>query len=411
MKKHLQFHALKHRDFRLFWGGSFISQMGDQMQIVAVAWQLYAITHNAASLGLVGLSSFVPLLIFSLIGGVYADKVNRRKLLVVCQISQAVLAFILFFTTQIGTVAPWIIYLVLAGASLGKAFNQPARQSVFVNLVPREIFINAVSLNTLQRQSAIIIGPAIAGFMISFFGVQSVYLFNALSFLAFLIMILVIHIPPREEKAPVSVNWSSIKEGIVFVGSRPIIYSTMVLDFLATFFGTANILMPIFATDILKVGAEGLGLLYSAPAVGGMLAGLYFSGKHKVKNQGKIIIGAILIYGAAIVGFSLSRSFYLSLAFLAVMGMGDMVSTIVRTTLRQLLTPDYIRGRMVSINSLFSTGGPKLGDTEAGFLAHAIGAPFATLFGGLATIILSLAVAKFVPSLLEYRGSDDNQPN
>jgi MFS family permease len=402
----LHFIALKHRDFRLFWGGSFISQMGDQMQTVAVAWQLYAITHSAASLGLIGLSTFFPIIIFSLIGGVFADRVNRKKLLILCQGVLGILALILFLTTHFNIIQPWMIYIILGLAAIANSFNTPARQSVIVNLVPREIFVNAVSLNTLQRQSAIIIGPAIAGFIIAGWGVQSVYLFNVISFIGLIVAFLFMRIPEMKDRRQVELHWSSIKEGIQFVASKPILYSTMGLDFLASFFGTANILMPIFASDVLKVGAQGLGFLYSAPAIGGVIAGLYFAGQHKIKNQGKIIIISVLIYGAAIVGFGFSKNFYLSILFLVIMGMGDMISTIIRNTLRQLLTPDYIRGRMVSINMIFVQGGPQAGDMEAGFLAHGIGAPMATVIGGVGTILVALLIAKFVPDLRKYKGDD-----
>jgi MFS family permease len=400
----IHFIALSHRDFRLFWGGSFVSQMGDQMQIVAIAWQLYEMTHSAVALGLIGLSTLVPMVIFSLIGGVFADKVNRKKLLIICQFLLAILSGFLYFTTNSQIVTPLMIYIILALSAVATSFNMPAKQSVIVNLVPREIFINAVSLNTLQRQVAIVIGPAIAGFLIAFGGVSLVYLFNTISFLVLIGAFILMNIPEREEKREVELHWSSVKEAFHFVFKRPILYSTMTLDFFATFFGTANILMPIFAQDVLKVGASGLGFLYSAPAIGGVIAGLYFSGQRKIINQGKIIIISVLIYGAAIVGFGLSRNYYLSLLFLAIMGMGDMVSTIVRNTLRQMLTPDYIRGRMVSVNAIFVRGGPEAGDLEAGFLAHAIGAPFATVIGGFGTILVTLVIAKLVPDLTKYKG-------
>jgi MFS family permease len=380
--------------------------MGDQMQTVAIAWQLYALTHSAVSLGLIGVASFLPVVLFSLVGGLSADKVNRKKLLFVCQTILTILALILFIGTHFNFIAPWMIYVVLGLAAVVKSFNNPARQSISINLVPRDVFINAVSLTTLQRQSATILGPAIAGFLIAFLGVESVYLYNSISFLALMIVFLVIKIPQPDKEKIASFSLKSIVEGIQFVAKKPIIHSTMILDFLATFFGTSNILMPIFARDILNVGPQGLGFLYSAPAMGGVLAGIYFSGKHTLTNQGKIIIGSVLLYGAAIIGFGLSRIYLLSLFFLFLMGMGDMISTIIRNTTRQLLTPDHLRGRMVSINMLFTQGGSHLGDGEAGFLAHFAGAPIATVIGGTGTILITLLIAKFYPSLRKYKGEE-----
>lgn len=406
IKKVSPFTALKIKDFRYFWTGSFISQMGTQMELVAVAWQLYSLTHSPASLGFIGVANIIPILLFSLVGGVTADKQDRRNVMLVCQAILAVLSFILFAQTHFQMITPFVIYLILALESTATSFNMPARQAVIPNLVPRNIFVNAVSIMTLQRQSAIIIGPAIAGFVIAIFGVQAIYLFNSVSFLAFIIMLLLIKIPKVEKKKDIAFGLTSIKDGISFVKDSPILLSTMVLDFLATFLGTAQILMPVFAKDVLGVGVQGLGLLYSAPAIGGVAAGLYFAHKHQIKNQGKVIIFSILFYGAAIIGFGLSKIFYLSLFFLVLMGMGDMISTIVRNTIRQLMTPDYLRGRMVSINWIFVQGGPQLGDAEAGFLASLIGAPLTTVIGGAGTILITLLVSKFIPSLKKYRGEE-----
>lgn len=398
--------ALSFRDFRLFWGGSFISQMGNQMQVVAVAWQLYILTHSAVSLGLIGLSNIIPVLAFSLLGGVTADKVNRKNLIIVCQLLLATLTIILFLQTHFHLIEPWMIYLILGLSASVNAFNMPARQSVMPNLVPKKIFINAVSLNTLQRQAAILIGPALAGFMIALSSVELIYLFNSISFVIFLLTVLPISVPVHNVTKQISFNSAAILEGVKFVKSSSIILSTMVLDFLATLLGTATILMPVFAKDILGVGAAGLGFLYAAPAVGGVLAGIYFSGKHQIGRQGKIILGSILLYGVSIIGFGLSRSYTLSLVFLVLMGMGDMISTILRNTIRQSLTPDHLRGRMTSIMMLFVQGGPQLGDAEAGFLASFLGAPATTVIGGVGTVVITLLIAKKSSSLRNYQGHE-----
>lgn len=404
MAKISPFRALRFKNFLLFWSGSFVSQLGDQMQIVAIAWQVYLLTRSVGSLGLIGLSGFVPILLFSLLGGLVADRVDRKNLLITCQVLLAAITTVLYLETHFNLISPWMIYLVLALSATVNSFSMPARQSIIPNLVPKNIFMNAVSLNTIQRQTAIVIGPAIAGFLIALSGPESVYLFNSISFIILVFALFPVRVPPHNKSERVSFELSSITEGIRFVKNSPIISSTMILDFLATFFGTANILMPVFAKDILNVGARGLGFLYAAPAVGGVLAGFYFANRHHIKHQGKIIIGSIIVYGLAIIGFGLSRYFYLSLFLLALMGMGDMISTIIRNTLRQLLTPDHIRGRMISINMLFVQGGPKMGDTEAGFLAATIGAPLSVVVGGAATILITLWIAKTTPNLRNYSG-------
>ncbi|MDD5146922.1 MAG: MFS transporter [Candidatus Daviesbacteria bacterium] len=355
-----------------------------------------------------GLANFLPVLIFSLIGGLVADKADRKKLLVLSQSTLSLIAFILFFLTTTHFINPLIIYFMLMLNSIAASFSLPARQAVLPNLLPKKLFMNAVSIHTLQFQSAVLIGPAIAGFLIGGFGVASVYLFNAISFLVFTGSILTIKVSLNLKTEAVEFNLNSILDGIKFVVSTPILYSTMILDFLATFFGTANILMPIFAKEILRVGPEGLGLLYSAPAVGAVVAGLLLSffHYHRLKNQGKMIIISIILYGAATIGFGLSKNLPLSLFFLSLAGFGDMISSVIRNTIRQLITPDHLRGRMVSIMRIFFQGGPQLGEIEAGFLAKAIGGPASVVIGGVGVILITSLIAWRNKSLRNYQGKE-----
>lgn len=402
------FLALKIPHYRNYLSGAFLSEIGNQMQIVAVAWQIYEMTRNPAALGLIGVANFLPIILFSLIGGVVVDKVDRRKLLILVQSAQAFFATILFIATILHLINPWIIYSVLILVSTSQSFSIPARQSVMPHLVPKKYFMNAVSLNTLQYQSAIMIGPAIAGFLIGGVGLYSVYLLNALSFIFFIGALISIKVPfQKHDREEVSFSIASIMEGVKFVLKTPILVTTMILDFLVTFFGTATILMPIFAQDVLGVGPKGLGLLYSAPAIGGVLAGVLVAALHsRVKHQGKVIIAAITVYGLATVMFGLSKNFALSIFFLILVGFGDMVSTIIRNTIRQIITPDYLRGRMSSIMRMFFQGGPQLGEIEAGFLAKAIGGPASVVVGGVGVILITSIIAFKSKSLREYKGKE-----
>lgn len=401
------FLSLKIPIFRNFLLGVFISEVGNQMQVVAVSWQVYELTRNPAALGLIGLANFLPILFFSLIGGLIADKADRRKLLLFSQSFLAIFAFILFVLTSTHLISPWIIYLVLVLNSTASSFALPARQAVLPNLVPKSLFMNAVTLQSLQFQSATIIGPAIAGFLIGGLGVQTVYLFNAFSFLFFIVSILFMKVPVNVAKREVEFSLKAVEHGIKFVLSTPILYSTMILDFLASFLGTATILMPIFAQDVLHVGPTELGLLYSAPAIGAVVAGLALSFLHNhIKNQGRIIVISILLYGAATVGFGLSKSLPLSLFFLSMIGFWDMVSSVIRNTIRQMITPDYLRGRMISIMRIFFQGGPQLGDIEAGLLAAAVGGPISVVVGGVGVIAITSVLAYFSPKLRNYQGND-----
>ena len=398
------FLTLKIPNFRNYLLGAFLSEIGNQMQVVAVAWQVYEMTRNPVSLGLIGVANFLPIILFSLIGGLVVDKVDRRNLLILVQGLQAILALSLFGLTMFHLINPLMIYVILFLISTSQSFSIPARQSVVPHLVPKKLFMNAVSLNTLQYQSAIMIGPAIAGFLIAGVGVQAIYLVNALSFLFFIMAIFSIKVPLQShDREAVEFSLGSIMEGIRFVVKTPILLTTMVLDFLVTFFGTATILMPVFAQDVLQVGPKGLGLLYSAPAIGGVLAGLFISlMHHKIKHQGKAIIASIILYGLATIGFGFSKIFPLSILFLVLVGFGDMFSTIIRNTIRQLITPDYLRGRMASVMRIFFQGGPQLGDMEAGFLAKVIGGPVSVVVGGVGTVIITVLIIWKNKSLRNY---------
>lgn len=396
------FAALRFPNFRLFWLASFASHIGFQMQNVGINWHIYGITKSPLSLGLIGLVTFLPLLFFSLIGGVAADKFSRKKIMMVCQLVNFLSSFVLAYMTHAGLISPYIIYVAIAANATVLSFDLPSRQALLPSLVPSGHFVNAVSLATLVRQIAIIVGPPIAGFLIAFSNVEAVYFVNIIAFMFSALALLFISEPQKEERGNVTLSLTSILEGIRFVKERPIIYSTMLLDFAATFFSAATVLLPIFAQDILQTGPKGLGLLYAAPSVGGVVAGIIISSLGNIGKQGKLLIAGVLLYGTATIAFGLSKSFALSLFFLALVGAGDMLSTVIRNTIRQVLTPDALRGRMVSINMIFFAGGPQLGEVEAGFLAAAIGTPISVAVGGIATIILTATVAMLVPKLWRY---------
>jgi len=398
--------ALRYRDFRLLWLGLLISRIGSEMQVVAVSWHIYLLTGSALSLGIIGLARFIPTIFFSFLGGIAADSIEKKWVMLVAQISMITSSLALAITTLSGNINPLIIYLLIGANSAASAFETPARQSIVPQLVPKKHFINAVSLNTTMWHTAIVLGPSLAGFTIAFLGVGSIYIINTISFLA--VILALILMTTKESKGPkdVSFSLSSLVEGVSFVRRKPIIYSTMLLDFFATFFSSATVLLPIFAKDILMVGPAGLGLLYAAPSIGAVAASIVFSSLGHVKNQGKILLGAVIIYGLATILFGISRSIYLSIIFLAITGIGDIVSTIIRNTIRQLITPDYLRGRMVSVNMIFFMGGPQLGEIEAGAVAAFLGTPASVVIGGIGTVMATLLLAYFVPVLRNYQGDE-----
>jgi MFS family permease len=406
MKKPSPFSSLAIRDYRLFLSGFFISQMGSQMQAIAISWQMYALTHSAVALGLIGIASFLPVFFLSSVGGVAADTLSRKRLLVATQGALALVSLALALTTLSGAMSPALLLALVASNFAAMAFFGPVRQSIVPDLVPRAHLLNAISLNTLARQSAVIIGPAAAGFLIALYGVESIYIANCAALLATVLTILPLSIPHEHAAARPTISLGSFLEGVRFVRRSRIIFSTTLLDFFATFFGSATSLLPIFAIDVLKLDARGLGLLYTATALGAITAALTLSALGRVRYHGRIILGAVVVYGIATIGFGLSHSFRLSLLFLALVGAGDMVSTILRNTLRHSLTPGHLRGRMVGINTLFAMGGPKLGDAEAGLLAAATSAPISVVVGGIGTLCATLALAVASPTLRKFKGGE-----
>lgn len=404
MVKNLKtFSSLKFKDFRLYYFGTLFSEIGSQMQVVGINWQVYELTHSAAALGIVGLSGFLAIMIFSLPSGLIVDKLNRKKVLLFSQIFPLIVTLVLALMTYYQTINSPTIYIIVFLSFIARTFQGPARQSIIPQLVSKPYFLNAFSLQTMSRQMALVIGPAIAGFMIAWFKVDSIYFFNAFTFLVYIFTLIPIHIKPHNRVNAVSFSFKSLWEGVRFVFTNEILIYTMLLDFVANFFSSATTLLPIFAKDIFMIGPKGLGLLYSAAAFGSTITGLILASIHRFKNQGRTILIGVLIYGGATIGFGLSNSFILALIFLSLVGVGDMLSTVLRNTIRQILTPDHLKGRMISINAIFVQGGPMAGEAEAGFVAHFFGTPFSVVSGGIATVLITILIALKVPKLRNYK--------
>ncbi len=399
-----RFPALRYRDFRLLWSGLLVSNTGSHMQFAAINWHIFILTHSALALGFIGLSRFIPIVIFSLIGGAVADAHNRKKILLVTQISMTILSLILAVTTLTHTVTPLIIYAITALSAVALAFDSPPRQAFIPSLVRKEHLANAMSLNVIMFQTSMMVGPALAGIVISQFGIGTVYLLNAISFTSVITALLLMKTSGEIEGMPSRVSFRAVLEGLAFVKSRAIIWSTTLLDFFSTFFASATALLPIFAEKILQVGPVGFGFLYAAPSIGAVLAGYVLAHMGTIKHQGKVLLVSVALYGVATIAFGLSKTFVLSFFALFLVGMGDSVSTVIRNTIRQLTTPDYIRGRMTSVNMIFFMGGPQLGEFEAGVLAAAVGGPLSVVIGGVGALVATAVIAAKIPVLRNYTG-------
>jgi len=407
------FAALRHRNFRLLWIGQMVSVSGSMMQSAAILWHVALVAppgQKAIALGLVGLVRVLPIVGFSLVSGVVADAFDRRRVMLLTQSAMALLAGLLAWLTLRGLQTPWPIYVVAALSSAAGAFDGPARHALIPNLVPRAHLANAISLNTIMFQAAAVAGPSAAGLVVATGGVAVAYLCNAASFLFVIVALLMMRDvkgrggAPAGEGVPGSLSLGAAMEGLRFVFSQPLIRSSMLLDFFATFFSSATALLPIFAQDILGVGAHGYGWLYAAPSIGALLASAAMVRLvDRIDRRGDVLLWAVAGYGLATVAFGASHSFWLMFACLALTGLTDTVSMVFRNVIRQLETPDHLRGRMTGINMVFFMGGPQLGELEAGLVANWWGAPFSVISGGAGCLLATAWVAGRTPALRGYR--------
>jgi len=407
------FVALTHRNFRLIWIGLLASITGSMMQNAALLWHVSLLwpEKKALALGLVGLVRVVPIVCLSMVSGVVADAWNRRRLMLLTQSSAAAVSLVLAVLTLRGLSAVWPIYvLAFLGAGVG-TFDLPARQALYPTLVPREHLPNAISLNTIMFQLASVVGPSLGGIVIATSGVAWVYVVNALSFgcviAALLMMRGVTGKPVREGHEPEDeISLRAAREGLRFVFESPLIRSTMLLDFFATFFSSASALLPIFAQDVLHVGAKGYGWLYAAPAVGAVaMSAAMIPLTTRIERRGPVLLWAVAGYGLATAVFGLSTWFWLTFFCLAMTGAMDTISMIIRNIVRQLETPDRLRGRMIGVNMVFFQGGPQLGELEAGAVANWLGPMFSVVSGGVGCLIAVAWVAMSTPALRHYRRS------
>ena len=405
------FSALRHRNFRLLWIGLAVSFAGSFMQQASILWHVSILAppgRKALALGFVGLIRVVPIVVFSLVAGTAADVFDRRKLMLITQIGGTIVAILLAFLAFSGVQTLWPVYLLAAVSASVGAFDPPARHALMPMLVPRTDLPNAISLNTVMVQSALVIGPALAGPIIAIGGVGWAYVFNAFSFLFVIGALAMMRDVPKTDRSAAhagdEISIRAMREGLRYVFRAPMIRSTMLLDFFATFFSSATALLPLFAQDILHVGAHGYGWLYAAPAAGAVLgSAAMLPLSHRLVRQGEILIWAVVSYGLATVAFGLSHVFWLTFLALAWSGASDAISMVIRNLVRQLETPDAMRGRMMGVNMVFFMGGPQLGELEAGLVANWFGGPLAVITGGVGCLIAVAIVVAITPELRAYR--------
>ena len=386
--------------YRRYFTGNLIFILGLQMLNVAVGWEMYERTGSALELGLVGLVQFIPQLALVAVAGHITDVYNRKHVLMAAISLTAAAALVLALNAALkGPI--FVMYACLFATGTARAFWMPARSALLPRIVPLSIFSNAVSWNTSGFEISSFIGPAIGGFLIYYAGVTAVYAVNAALITCFALLLSRIayrHEPPAQS----ALTLGSLLAGARFIWKTKVVLSVMCLDMFAVLLGGATALMPIYAKDILHVGANGLGWLLAAPSAGAFTSALIQAHRGPLRRAGRTILLAVACFGAATVFFGLSTFFPLSLAMLFALGVCDNISVVVRSTLVQISTPDDMRGRVSALNGLFIGTSNQLGAFESGAVANLLGPVASVVLGGVGTIAVAGITAWLSPSLRRY---------
>jgi MFS family permease len=380
--------------------------IGSQMQHWALFWHISLLSKDPIAVSIIGGVRFLAVLTFSLLGGLTADRFNRRAIMFITQSLVMAIALVLGLLTVGDRIEIWHIYVLSGVQAAAMAFDLPARQSLMPNLVPRADLPSAFSLQSIAFNTGAMAGPALSGLIIGYLGQEYVYFINAVTFVGVILALIVVGPVPQDAPAKnrlgIRAGLVDIRAGISFIRNQPLMLSSMILDFFATFFASANTLLPYFSRYILHVGELAYGWLAAAQSIGAVVVGLVVSQFTELRRQGKLLLGSVVVFGLATICFGVSRAYAVIFIALMLIGAADSVSTIIRNTIRQLNTPDQMRGRMTGINQIFFMGGPQVGEVEAGAVAQALGVPFAIVSGGVGAILAVWLIAARWPVLLRY---------
>jgi MFS family permease len=405
--RHDAYASLRIRNFRWFISSLLSMTVATQIQAVVVAWQIYELTRDPLSLGLIGLAEAVPFIGMALYAGHVADREDRLRISLVSLIALLLCSLaLLAFTLRPGLIAAarvWPIYAVIFISGIARSFLQPARSALGAELVPRELYPNAVTWRSSTWQLAEVVGPAVGGLVYGFGSARAAYGLDALLMLVGLASLARLRRPPRISPASEESFTESLATGIRFVRRQPVILGALTLDLFSVLFGGAVALLPVFAAEILAVGPEGLGILRAAPAVGAVLVSLTMAHRPPLQRAGRTLLFSVALFGISMIAFGLSRSFLLSTGLLALSGMADTVSVVVRSTLLQVLTPDHLLGRVAAVNAIFIGSSNEIGAFESGTAAKLMGTVPSVVLGGLATLCVVAITAIRVPGLRRLR--------
>jgi MFS family permease len=403
--RHDPYKALRSRDFRLLLTGRFMTSFGNEMLTFAIAWELWLRTRSAFALGMVGLVQVVPVILLSLPAGHVADQHNRRRIVGLTQAAFALCSLGLGLLSYFrGPLA--LIYICLLGIGIARAFNDPAASTLVPETVLPELFASAATWTSSAWQLASIAGPAAAGVIVALWkDVTVIYVFDALAALAFLVLLRLIKGRPLALSRKAA-TMESLMEGFRFIRGTKVILAAITLDMFAVLFGGAVALLPIYATDILQVGPQGLGIMRAAPSVGAIAMAFVVAHLPPFKHAGRTLLLAVAGFGVATILFGYSTNFLLSVAMLTLLGGLDNISVIIRSTLILTFTPDEMRGRTAAVNSIFIGTSNELGAFESGMAAALFGPIIAVVAGGIGTVLVVLTVAKVWPEMRNLKTLD-----
>ena len=407
---HDPYAALRLPAYRRYFVGSFIATVGLQMQTTAVGWDIYLRTESKLALGFAGLAQFLPVVTLFLVSGHAADRYSRKWIVIISQLVVAIASACLGLIAL--NVADYrLIFVCLISVGIARAFLQPAKAALLPLLVPKETFSNAVTWNSTGFHLASVIGPALGGLMIKWTKSPTwVYWFDAIAASIFAIAILSLQVV-RGAATKKGINRADLVAGFKFVRSHQVILGALSLDMFAVLLGGAVTLLPVYAEDILHVGASGLGWLRTAPAIGALTMAILLAHRPPIGKAGWMLLISVAGFGAATIGFGFSKSFWLSMLMLFMTGAWDNISVVIRHTLVQTLTPDALRGRVSAVNSLFIGASNELGGFESGLVAHFFGPVASVVSGGIGTIFVVITTAVSLPRLRKYGKLGDDDPN
>ena len=375
------------------------------MQMTATNWLLYQLTGSPLQLGLNGMFRAIPAIALGLVGGTFADRFDRRWLLLWTQALLGMFALGIGLLDATGNIQAWQIYTFTFVSAVVGSFDGPARQALYPSLVPRSVLSNAVALNSILWKGAALLGPSLGGVAISLMGTAGAFYANAASFFVVVGALLFMHTP----SAPSSRQrrfFAETAEGLSFISSKPIVLGVMIMEAFSSVFGLNHAILTIFASDILRVGAHGFGLLQSARGLGSVIGSSYYIGMGQRPQQGMILLVSAMLYGVGFVLFGLSPSYALSLVLMAFLGITDTIWSAARGTILQLTTPERLRGRVMGVFQLSNRGLHPLGQMETGLVVPLIGAREATVAGGLLVTLITIAAAWKVPGIPRFRWDD-----